>query len=69
MAYTQADLERVNRAIASSELEVQYDGKRVRYRSQGELLQARATILKDLEQQAPRKQSRVSRLRHGGKGV
>jgi hypothetical protein len=48
MSYTQADLDRLDAAIASSELEVELDGSRVRYRSVSELRVARdhvATVL------------------------
>ena len=44
MAYTQADLDRIEAAIASEELEVEVDGMRTRYRSMSELLQARELI-------------------------
>jgi hypothetical protein len=37
MALTQADLDALDRAIASSELEVEQDGKRVRYASFSDL--------------------------------
>ena len=68
MAYTQDDLERINRAIASDQLEVSYGDKRVKFRSTAELIQARDEIVKDLQASAtPR--SRVTRIRHGGKGL
>jgi len=44
MAFTQADLDNVNSAIASGELSVEVSGKRVTYRSLAELLQARSLI-------------------------
>jgi len=37
MAYTQADLDNLNAAIVGSELEVEYQGRRVRFRSVAEL--------------------------------
>lgn len=37
MAYTQADLDALNAAIVGSELEVEYQGRRVRFRSVAEL--------------------------------
>lgn len=37
MAYTQADLDALNAAIAGQELEVEYQGRRVRFRSVAEL--------------------------------
>lgn len=44
MALTQADLDALDRAIASSTLEVQLDGRRVKYRSMDELLLARRHV-------------------------
>lgn len=44
MAITQADLDALDRAIASSTLEVQLDGRRVKYRSMDELIKARAHV-------------------------
>lgn len=45
MAYTPADLDRIDMAIASGVSEVEYsDGSRVRYRSLAELRAARADI-------------------------
>jgi hypothetical protein len=44
MALTQTDLDALDSAIASSELEVQLEGRRVRYRSTDELLKARAHV-------------------------
>jgi hypothetical protein len=37
MAFTQADLDALNTAIVGQELEVDYDGRRVRFRSVAEL--------------------------------
>lgn len=69
MAYTQKDLDAINKAIAGSQLEVQYADKRVRYRSLDELERARRIIQDDLDRQAGRTRSRIIRLRHAGKGV
>jgi len=45
MALTQTDLDALDRAIASSELEVEFsDGQRVRYKSTDDLLKARAHV-------------------------
>lgn len=44
MALTQADLDRLDAAIASSELEVEVDGRRVRYRSTQDLRDARSHV-------------------------
>lgn len=66
MAYTQADLQAIERAIAGCELEVQYADKKIKYRSMDELFRAKAEIVKEL---MPRKTSRCFQLRHSGKGV
>ena len=44
MALSQSDLDALDTAIASSELEVELDGRRVRYRSTADLLAARAHV-------------------------
>ncbi|MFE8033852.1 phage head-tail joining protein [Thiohalocapsa marina] len=44
MAINQADLDRLDAAIAAAELEVEIDGRRVRYRSVSELIAARAHL-------------------------
>jgi hypothetical protein len=44
MAYTSADLDALDAAIAGGELSVQVDGRRIQYRSIAELLQARAHV-------------------------
>ena len=44
MALTQSDLDNLDSAIATSELEVELDGRRVKYRSTSELLAARAHV-------------------------
>lgn len=44
MALSQSDLDALDRAIATGELEVEYEGMRRRYRSIGELMQARAHV-------------------------
>lgn len=49
MAFTTDDLDRVKRAIGSSELTVRFaDGKSVTYRSMEELLRAKAEIEREL---------------------
>ncbi|KVN22710.1 hypothetical protein WJ63_21310 [Burkholderia pyrrocinia] len=67
MAYTRADLDRIQAAIAKGELEVQYADRRVRYRSIAELRDARTEIIRDLNGAAGR--SSIVRIRHAGKGV
>jgi hypothetical protein len=44
MALSQTDLDALDSAIASSELEVRLEGRSVRYRSTDELLKARAHV-------------------------
>ena len=44
MAFAQSDLEAIQAAIAKGELEVELDGRRVRYRSMPELLAAEQRI-------------------------
>lgn len=48
MALSQADLDRLDAAIASSKLEVRIDGLSVRYRSTDELLTARQHVAQQL---------------------
>ena len=44
MALSQSDLDRLDTAIATTELEVEVDGQRVRYRSIAELRAAREHV-------------------------
>lgn len=44
MAYTQTDLDRIDRAIASGTLSVELDGQKITYRSMDDLLKARGLI-------------------------
>jgi hypothetical protein len=70
MAYIQADLDQLDKAIAGAELEVQYGEKRVKFRSMAELMAARTHVAGQLlaaSQTKPR--SRIVRVRHGGKGL
>ena len=53
MALTQTDLDALDSAIATSELEVQMDGRRVIYRSTAELIQAREHVAGILRTAAP----------------
>lgn len=48
MAFTSTDLAAVDSAIASGELTVEVNGKRVTYRSFSELEQARRLIMADI---------------------
>lgn len=53
MAYTQADLDRIEAAIASEELEVEVDGVRTRYQSIDQLLKAREFIASQIQLATP----------------
>ena len=68
MAWTQSDLDAIDRAIASGELSVAYQDKRVLYRSMEELVQARGLIAGALDaaSEAPRPSFR--RFEHAGQG-
>lgn len=48
MTFTQTQLDALNSAIAEGVLEVEYDGKKVRYRSVSEMLQVRNLIRQSL---------------------
>ncbi len=48
MAFTLTQYQAICEAIGSGELMVQYDGKRVEYRSMTELMQAKAVIQAEL---------------------
>lgn len=69
MAYTKENLAAVQKAIAGGVLEVRYGDKVVRYQSTNELLQVEQRILASLRGQEGRRQSRIIRLRSGGKGI
>lgn len=50
MAFTQTDLDNLNAAIVGSELEVEYQGRRVRFRSVAELRSAYEHVKAELAQ-------------------
>jgi hypothetical protein len=54
MAYTQAQLDALDEAIANGALVVMYDGKRVEYRSIDELMRARRIVERGLNGSAAR---------------
>lgn len=64
MAFTQDDLDVINDAIATGELEVQFaDGKRVRYRSVEQLMKAKQHIENEIfkaSDKSPRRGVRVN---------
>lgn len=53
MAFTQADLDAVNSAIASGELTIKHNGRETTYRSIADLLAAKKAIESDIALQAP----------------
>lgn len=53
MPLSKTDLDNLDTAIASSELEVELDGRRVKYRSTSELLAARKHVAGVLKSAAP----------------
>ncbi len=70
MAYTQADLDRITRAIARGQLEVRYGDRLVRYRSLSELLTVKRAMELELAASAnAAPQPRSTLLRSSGKGV
>lgn len=52
MSVAQADLDALDRMIASGVTSMSYDGKRLEYRSLAELRQARATLAQQLAAQS-----------------
>ncbi len=48
MAFTLTQLDAIETAIASGELLVEYEGKKVQYRSMADLMQARNTVRAEL---------------------
>ena len=62
MAFTETDLNAIDRAIATGELEVAYADRRVRYRSIAELKKARALIAKDVAAENGNRPSRQYRV-------
>lgn len=58
MAYTQTQLEVLQAALASGELEVMFEGRRIRYRSIEELERAIATVQGELTTQTGTKRVR-----------
>ena len=62
MAFTSADLAAVEAAIASGELEVEFDDRRGKYRSVSELMRARETIAKSINDAAGKRRPRQFRV-------
>jgi hypothetical protein len=69
MAFTQADLDIINQAIANGELEVQFpNGSRVRYSSMSDLEKRKAHIVKEMTEAEGNRRPRMTRL-SVGKGI
>ncbi|MEQ6290524.1 phage head-tail joining protein [Vogesella sp. GCM10023246] len=69
MAFTQTQLDAIEKALARGERVVQYADRRVEYRSVAELIELRNTIQRDLAQQNGQLRKRSHRLYHAGKGI
>ena len=65
MAVTQADLDSIDRALASGELQVTIDGRSTTYRSVDDLLKARANLARLI----PGATTQTYRLASTSKGV
>jgi hypothetical protein len=64
MAYTEADLTRLQQALARGTTRVTVDGKTVEYRSTAELREAIRTVRAELAEQAGAAPTRVSYATH-----
>lgn len=60
MAFTQQNLDAIEKAIATGTLSVEYNGKRITYRSMSDLLRARDVIKAELANQTAIRSPRSS---------
>jgi hypothetical protein len=60
MAFTQQNLDALEQAIATGTLSIEYNGKRITYRSVADLLKARDVIKTELAKQTPGSSPRSS---------
>jgi hypothetical protein len=60
MAFTQQNLDAIEKAIATGTLSVEFNGKRVTYRSMSDLLKARDVIKSELASQSATRVPRSS---------
>ncbi|HDR9028741.1 TPA: hypothetical protein QDB14_002941 [Burkholderia vietnamiensis] len=60
MAFTQQNLDAIEKAIASGTLTVEYNGKRITYQSTADLIRVRNMIKSDLENRSGLGASRSS---------
>lgn len=66
MAYTQAQLEALDEAIASGAQEVWYEHKKVEYRSLSDMLRLREIMANDIANAGqPKRRRRVARYSNG----
>ena len=64
MAFTQIDLENINKAIATGALTVEVEGRKITYRSMTDLFRAKGSIESELAAQTTGKAAvRVSRVK------
>lgn len=59
MAFTQSDLDKINSAITSGELEVEFDDHRVKYRSISELKAAKQMIEDEINSASDQRRPRA----------
>jgi hypothetical protein len=68
MAVTQADIDRLNAAIASDERQVTLNGQTVIYRSTSDLIKARDDLARQLAAQNGLRRRKQTRLVYAGRG-
>jgi len=66
MAFTQTDLDAINRAIATGERMVRFSDRTVEYRDVADLLRAKSAIEAELAKEAGTAPSRVRPMRYTG---
>lgn len=62
MAYTQTDLDAINAALINGTLEVEVNGRRVRYRSTSELMRVKTMISKEIAADGGAQPNRMYRV-------
>lgn len=68
MAVTQADIDALTSAIASGERQVTHGGRTVTYRSIDDLIKARDTLQRELNDQTPGARPKQAKLYYAGRG-
>lgn len=69
MAFTKAQLDALDAAIAKGTRSVQFEGRRVEYHSVNEMLALREQMAREIVQANGARRSPFVRLFHGGKGI